>query len=97
MLDGSDSGELNALAITAEGEHFISAGEDKTVRLWDYDEGICYYNGVGHSGAVSKVAISPNQQFIVSCGSEGGIFIWHMPEKVLASKADKDMPTAPKE
>lgn len=61
MLDGSDSGELNALAITAEGEHFISAGEDKTVRLWDYDEGICYYNGIGHSGAVSKVAISPNQ------------------------------------
>lgn len=29
MLDGSEEGEVNALAITKEGEHFISGGEDK--------------------------------------------------------------------
>jgi hypothetical protein len=29
MLDGSDDGEVNALAITREGEHFVSGGEDK--------------------------------------------------------------------
>jgi len=43
MLDGSETGEINALAITESGEHFISGGEDKKVSLWDYDEGICYY------------------------------------------------------
>ena len=57
MLDGSQSGELNALAIMQEGEHFISGGEDKVVRLWDYDEGISYYSGVGHSGGITKVRI----------------------------------------
>ena len=56
MLDGSQTGEINALAIMQEGEHFVSAGEDKVVRLWDYDEGISYYSGVGHSGAVTKVS-----------------------------------------
>lgn len=55
MLDGSESSELNALAIFAQGEHFISAGNDKLVKLWDYDEGISYYKGVGHSGDVTKV------------------------------------------
>lgn len=88
MLDGSNQGEINALAITHEGEHFVSGGEDKVVKLWDYDEGISYFQGIGHSGTVTKIAISPNQKFIVTTGSEGAIFIWHMPEKVLQSKKD---------
>jgi len=32
MLDGSSDGEINALAILNEGEHYISGGEDKTVK-----------------------------------------------------------------
>lgn len=92
MLDGSQTGELNALSIFAQGEHFVSSGEDKVIRLWDYDEGISYYQGIGHSGIVSKIAISPDQRYIVTGGGEGAIFIWHTPEKVLRSKADSDMP-----
>lgn len=55
MLDGSDTGEVNALAITKEGEHFVSGGEDKKIKLWDYDEGISYYQGLGHSGNITRV------------------------------------------
>ena len=95
MLDGSDSGEINALAITNEGEHCVSGGEDKTVKIWDYDEGICYWEGVGHSGGISRVAISPDHKFIVSVGTEGAIFMWHTPEAVQKTKADSDMPEAP--
>jgi WD40 repeat protein len=96
MLDGSDTGELNTLAITEAGEHFISGGEDKIVKLWDYDEGLCYYRGVGHSGGITKIAIAPNQQFFVSTGSEGGIFVWKTPDSVLKSRADHDLPTKKK-
>lgn len=60
MLDGSDSGEINALAITSSGEHCVSGSEDKKVKIWDYDEGICYWEGIGHSGGVSRVAVSPD-------------------------------------
>jgi cilia- and flagella-associated protein 52 len=83
MLDGSDSGEINALAITKAGEHFISGGEDKKIKLWDYDEGISYYAGLGHSGNITRIAISPDQRTIVSVGTEGAIFCWHTPDKVL--------------
>lgn len=95
MLDGSDSGEINALAITHEGEHCVSGGEDKKVKIWDYDEGICGWEGIGHSGGITKVAISPDQSFIVSVGSEGAIFLWHTPDRVQATKADSDMPERP--
>lgn len=57
MLDGSDTGEVNALAITKAGEHFVSGGEDKKIKLWDYDEGISYYHGLGHSGNITRVRI----------------------------------------
>lgn len=92
MLDGSDSGEINTLAITEAGEHFVSGGQDKRVKLWDYDEGICYYQGIGHSGDITKICISPDQKTLISVGNEGAIFMWHMPEAVLHSKKDQDMP-----
>lgn len=60
MLDGSDEGEVNALAITREGEHFFSGGEDHILRLWKYDEGTVQYEGVGHSGAITKIAVAPD-------------------------------------
>jgi len=92
MLDGSDSGEINALAITQDGNYLVSGGEDKKVKLWNYDEGICYYEGVGHSGGVTKIAISPDQKFIVSVGSEGAIFMWHTPEQITTKHDDYDKP-----
>ncbi len=93
MLDGSEDGEINSIAITAEGEHFVSGGEDKVLKVWDYDEGICYFTGHGHSGYITRIAIAPDQKTIVSVGSEGAIFVWHTPEKILTARADKDMPT----
>lgn len=60
MLYASEEGEINALAITKEGEHFVSGGEDKKVKLYDYDEGICYYVGKGHSGSITKLCFSPD-------------------------------------
>ena len=108
MLEGSDEGEINALAITKEGEHFISGGEDKVVKLWGYDEGMLYFTGLGHSGAITKITISPDQKTIVSVGAEGSlfffqaifpgaIFMWKMPEEVILARADNELPALSKE
>ncbi|KAL4465728.1 hypothetical protein ABPG72_015129 [Tetrahymena utriculariae] len=97
MLDGSEEGEVNALSITKEGEHFVSGGEDKLVKLWGYDEGIKYYSGTGHSGAITRLQISPDQRTVVSVGAEGAIFIWKMPEEVVHARADNELPTISKE
>jgi len=57
MLDASEHGEINAMAISKEGEHFVTGGEDKRLKVWSYDEGMCYFGGVGHSGSISKVRL----------------------------------------
>lgn len=60
MVDGAEDGEVNALAITKEGEHFVSGGDDKLVKLWGYNEGICQYVGTGHSGSITRITIAPD-------------------------------------
>ena len=92
MCDGSEEGGLDALAITENGEFFVSGGEDQTLRLWSYDNGVVMNTGNGHSGSITKIQISPDQQTIVSCGSEGAVFMWQMPEEVLNFVPDTELP-----
>jgi WD domain, G-beta repeat len=49
---------------------------EHALQVWGYDQGFCYYTGVGHSGAVTRVRVSPDKLFIVSVGTEGGVFVW---------------------
>ena len=43
-----------------EGEHFVSGGEDKQLKLWGYDEGMQQYVGNGHAGSITKLQFSPD-------------------------------------
>mmetsp|Transcript_27035 Transcript_27035/g.71192 ORF Transcript_27035/g.71192 Transcript_27035/m.71192 type:complete len:300 (-) Transcript_27035:10-909(-) len=79
IVDGSSSAEVSTLDIAASGEVFVSGGADKLVKLWHYDQGQCVAVGVGHSGEVCKVAVSPDQRTMVSVGEEGAILLWNMP------------------
>jgi len=54
-LDGSEDSEINALAVSKEGEVFVSAGNDRQVKLWGYDDGQCYRVGLGHAAPINKV------------------------------------------
>lgn len=84
ILDGS-SDNINCLAITESGDKFVSAGGEKLVKVYAYDEGHCIAVGVGHSGSIKKCTISPDQQTIVSVGEEGAIFLWSLPSTDLGA------------
>eukprot|EP01065_Artemidia_motanka_P044429 TRINITY_DN6323_c0_g1_i1.p1 TRINITY_DN6323_c0_g1~~TRINITY_DN6323_c0_g1_i1.p1 ORF type:complete len:639 (+),score=216.67 TRINITY_DN6323_c0_g1_i1:117-2033(+) len=75
-LEGSKTGEINSLDIEPDGQSYATGGGDKIMKLWDYDEGAVVQIGLGHSGHIQKVKYSPDGNFIVSVGDEGGIFLW---------------------
>mmetsp|Transcript_1070 Transcript_1070/g.3018 ORF Transcript_1070/g.3018 Transcript_1070/m.3018 type:complete len:620 (-) Transcript_1070:134-1993(-) len=83
VLEGSMEGELSTIAISKSGSHYVTGGEERLLKLWDYDKGVCEHVGVGHSGSITCSAISPDQTFIVSGGSEGAILIWTMPPQFV--------------
>ena len=47
--------------------------------MWRYDEGDVTHVGVGHSGEVTAVRISPDGKTIVSVSADGAILRWRFP------------------
>uniref|UniRef100_A0ABK0L4C2 Cilia- and flagella-associated protein 52 n=1 Tax=Rattus norvegicus TaxID=10116 RepID=A0ABK0L4C2_RAT len=78
-LEGSLSGSVNGMDITQEGEHFVTGGHDHLIKVWDYNEGEVTHVGVGHSGNIMGIRISPGNQYIVSVSADGAILRWKYP------------------
>ena len=47
--------------------------------------------GVGHSGEVTAVKISPDGKTIVSVSADGAILRWRFPEELLLSDSGEEM------
>mmetsp|Transcript_63102 Transcript_63102/g.136613 ORF Transcript_63102/g.136613 Transcript_63102/m.136613 type:complete len:90 (+) Transcript_63102:1549-1818(+) len=88
MIEGAQEGDINTLVITGSGEHIITGGDDKLLKIWDYDYGKLLYKGYGHSLGINRCVIAPSQLKIISVGKDGAIMVWKMPEDVLLAKPE---------
>lgn len=79
QLDGSRSGSVNGMDITADGKTFVTSGDDKIVKVWKYNEGEVTHIGLGHTSPVTRLRISPDQRQVVTVSEDGAIYIWKMP------------------
>lgn len=75
----SAAGGLNALDMSSDGHFLVTGGGDKLLKVVTYDEGQVTHVGQGHSGAILRAAICPNQQYLVSVTASGSIFRWSFP------------------
>ena len=87
------TGAINALAFTGDGKWLVSAGDDKTVRLWRAFVGqdghvvVAKANETwsGHTDAVLALAV--HQTMIVSAGADKTVIIWdfdrNIPKQIL--------------
>jgi cilia- and flagella-associated protein 52 len=79
VIEGGDD-VMTSLDVIPSGEFFVSGSNDRTVKIWHYDDGLTLALGRGHSGCVKSVRISPDQSTVVSVGSSGEIIFWEMPD-----------------
>lgn len=77
VVEASESA-LTCLDLDDSGEVMVMGGEDATLRLISYDEGLVRAEGVAHSDTINRVKISPDSRYAVSVGEEGAICIWRL-------------------
>ena len=63
-------------AFSADEKRFLTAGEDKTVRLWNADTGRCIRTFKGHTESVWSVLLSFDEHSVVSGSWDNTIRIW---------------------
>ncbi len=73
-----DGVAVPSVAISRDGQTLVSAGRDKTIKIWHIPTGQLTRTLTGDS-SLYAVAISPDGQTLVSNGDEGTIQVWHIP------------------
>ena len=62
-------GAVKSIAVSKNGNHLVSGGEDKTVRVWDVQTGTELLAMIGHDNTVSCLAFNPKDPNILISGS----------------------------
>lgn len=72
------AGSINAISVSADGQTFATAGDDKIINLWNFNTGKRLSSISGSRQAVLAVAISPDSQTIASGGVDQAVTSWNL-------------------
>ena len=70
-------GEIQSIALSADGLHAASASTDCTVRIWDLANGKCLHVLEDHEGVVTQVLFTDDGQGLLSACEDGVIRLWN--------------------
>jgi len=71
-----NTGNVRAVAWSPESTRIASGNDDRTVQVWDADDGSNSFTYFRHTSAVLTVAWSPDGSRIASAGDDGNVRIW---------------------
>jgi hypothetical protein len=64
------------VAVSPDGRRIVSAGDDKTAKVWDVKTGQHLLTLAGHADDVNAVAVSRNGQYVVSASDDRTVRVW---------------------
>ena len=77
--------EVKKILITSDSQYIISASEDKTIRIWNFQSKKQVAILKGHTDAVESLAISSDNNFVVSGSRDTTVRIWDLQYKIQVS------------
>lgn len=80
------AGAVTQGVFTPDGTKFVSGGVDKTVRLWQVEDGAAVRAWAGHEDEVSSVSVMPDGKTIVTGSLDQSVRLWpvDLPEEPAA-------------
>jgi WD40 repeat protein len=76
---------IHSIDISHDGKIIASAGEDKTVKLWQRETGKLIYSFTGVNDSIQTLAISPNGKSVIVGGFDQRISQWQLESKQYKS------------
>jgi WD40 repeat protein len=71
-------GSISALVIDAERKQWLSAGADKTIKVWAIDKDKPTHVLKGHSGPITSLAIAPKGNWAASASGDRSVRTWDL-------------------
>lgn len=69
---------VSAVAWLPDGSRLISGSEDRTIRIWEVENGLMVASLTGHQTGITAMALSPKGEKLASGDSDGTIIIWDL-------------------
>ncbi len=70
--------QVNCIVLSKDNKYLISASSDKTVKIWNTQNGKLEKTLIGHDWKVITVAISANGKYIASGSNDGSTKLWDL-------------------
>ena len=75
-------GAVNSIVYSDNGELLLSAGADKTLRVWSVATGQVVMNLAGCTDVITSASFSPDQKSVIASSIDKNVRIWALPEKL---------------
>jgi WD40 repeat protein len=69
---------VTACTVTPDGRRVVSASDDRTLKLWDLDNGRVLATFAGHTDRVTACAVTPDGRRVVSASDDQTLALWDL-------------------
>jgi WD40 repeat protein len=76
-LDDSFLHPIRAVAFSPDGKWLASAGDNKSITVWDLGKDEELFSLEGHESACTAVAFSPDGKWLASASADGKVKVWN--------------------